>query len=363
LPKNKLLKLIALIAVIGLLSTSMVVKPASALVAQNVTSWYWTSDTNVSSVAVGDVNGDGKNEIVTGGWYNDGYRWVAQLVVWNASTLTPEKFTSWYWTSDTQVASVALGDVNGDGQVEIVTGGSFFDGIRWNAQLVIWNGSSLAPEKFTSWYWTSDTQVASVALGDVNGNGQVEIVTGGSYFDGARWNAQLVVWNSSTLIPLNIRTWYWTFDTDISSVAVGNVTGGSALSIVTGGDFFDGAHFNAQLVVWNGSTLAVQTMIGWYWTSHTKINSVAVGNFTGGSSLDIITGGAYNDGIRNLAQLVDFNGASLAVKSLASWFQTSDTVVNSVAVGNLGASLGSRIIAAGAFYDLIRSNAQISLWG
>jgi hypothetical protein len=417
LPKNKLLKLVALIAVIGLLSTSMVVKPASALVAQNVTSWYWTSDTNVSSVAVGDVNGDGKNEIVTGGWYNDGYRWVAQLVVWNASNLAVENVKTWYWMADTQISSVAVGDVNGDGKNEIVTGGSYFDGNRWIAQLVVWEGATLAVVGVTAWYWISDTAISSVAVANITGGAGLSIVTGGSYFDGTRWIAQLVVWNGATLAVQkvkawywssntyinsvavanitggpslsivtggsyndgtryvsqlvvwnasnlalnNVASWYWTSDTEITSVGVANVTGGSALSIVTGGTYFDGTRYNAQLVEWNGSTLALQNVVAWYWYSNTKITSIAVANYTGGSSLDIITGGAYNDGVRNCAQLVDWNGASFAVQSVATWYQTSNTMANSVAVGNIGS--GNRIIVGGEYFDLVRENAQLMIWG
>ena len=33
-------------------------------------------------------------EIVTGGYYNDGTRWVAQLVVWDAATLAVERISN-----------------------------------------------------------------------------------------------------------------------------------------------------------------------------------------------------------------------------------------------------------------------------
>ena len=46
----------------------------------------------------------------------------AQLIEWDGSTLTVDRLTSWYWTSSTLINSVALGDVDGDGQVEVVTG-------------------------------------------------------------------------------------------------------------------------------------------------------------------------------------------------------------------------------------------------
>jgi hypothetical protein len=298
-------RLTTLLLIATLLSVAILSRPALALVSQNSKAWFWVGDTNVASMATGDVDGDGGIEVVTGGYYHDGVRWTAQLVVWNGSTLAAEKIFSWYWIADTQIASVAIGDVDGDGGNEIVTGGAFFDGTRWNAQLVVWNGSTLAVERIFPWRWISDTQVASVAVGDVDGDGGVEIVTGGTFFDGTR--------------------------------------------------------YNAQLVVWNGSTLAAERVVPWFWVSNTYIANVAVGNFSGSTGLDVITAGRYNDGTRNNAQVIDWNGATMGLNSNAAWFWISDTEANSVAMGDFGA--GNRVIAGGSYSDLTRSNAQLTVWG
>jgi hypothetical protein len=360
--KNRLLRVIALISVITLISVAVVTKPACALISQNVTSWYWTGDTNAATVAVGDVNGDGTNEIVTAGYYNDGLHWDAQLQVWNASNLALEGVTAWFWTSDTQVSSIAIGDVNGDGKNEIVTGGSYFDGTRWVAQLHVWNGSTLAVVGVTTWYWNSDTQVSSVAIGDVNGDAKNEIVTGGAFYDGTRWVALLHVWNGTSLAPIGVVPWYWTSNTYISSVAVANITGSKSLEIVTGGAAFDGTRYGAQLHIWNGSTLAVEKVTAWYWSSDTDISSIAVANITGGSTLDIVTGGTFFDGTRNIALLHVWNSSTLAVERVTAWYQTSNTRIAYVAVGNYSGGSTLDIITCGSFNDNIRNNAQLIDW-
>ncbi len=90
-----------------------------------------------------------------------------------------------------RVNSVGIGDVNSDGQAEIVTAGQFNDGTRDNAQLVIWSGSSLTAENIKTWYWTSNSTINSVSIGDINVDYTNEIVTGGTFNDGIRQNSQL----------------------------------------------------------------------------------------------------------------------------------------------------------------------------
>jgi hypothetical protein len=355
-------KLFALISIALLISLAIMVNSASALLSQNTTSWFWTSDTNASAMTIADVNNDNQNEIVTAGYFHDGLRWISHVIVWNASTLAPEKTTAWYWANDTQVTCMTTGDVDGDGQVEIVTGGSFFDGYRWLAQLIVWNGSTLVAEKVTNWYWTNSTQISSVAVANITGGVGLEIVTGGAFFDATRWNAQLIVWNGSTLVAQKVTTWYWTSDTYINSVAVANISRSTSLSIVTGGAFNDSLRSNAQLIVWNASSLAVERLTSWYWTSNTEITSVGIANVTGGTALSIVTGGSFFDATRLNSQLIVWNSSTLAVQTLTSWFTTSNTSIASVAVGNFSGGVNLDIATAGTFNDNTRNNGQVMVW-
>jgi hypothetical protein len=304
--KKQFMKLFALILSITFLLTTIMATPASALISQNNTSWFSISDTSATATAIGDVNGDGVNELVTVGYANDGTRFVAQLFVWNAVTLVLERSTGWFWVSDTTVSSVAVANITGSLGLDIVTGGAFFDGTRWIAQSIVWNGISLTAEKITTWYWFGDTQ--------------------------------------------------------ISSVAVANVTGGTRLDIVTGGSFFDGTRNVAQLIVWNSSTMAAVRLTSWYWTSDTTVNSIAIANFTGGSALDIVTAGSYNDGLRNNAQVIDWNSSTLVASNIATWFTTSGTSAKSVSIGNFGL-IGNRIVTGGSCFDGVRENAQLNVLG
>jgi hypothetical protein len=418
--RNKKLKLIAIVSIVVMLSLIMIPKTTMGLISQNTVQWFWGGDTNAASVATGDVNGDGKLEIVTVGYYNDGTHWIAQMHIWNATTFAVINVVTWSWGTNTQASCVAIGNLTGGQGLDIVTGGAYFDGTRWLGQLHIWNGTTLAVEKAVTWLWGTNTGVSSVAIGDVNGDGLPEIITGGSYFDGTKYISLLHVWNAN-LAVLGASSWFWGSNTFVNSVAVSNITGGIGLDIVTGGSYFDGTRYVALLHVWNGATLAVEKAVSWLWgtttdissvavanmtgtsgssmsiitsgayndgthdiaqlfiwststpsltvqnvvtwsaPAGTKLNSVAVGNLTGGATLDIVTGGYFNDGARLNAQIVVFNGATLATTSSANWFISAGTSVNSVAIANV-AGQGSRVVAGGSFFDSIRSNAQLTIW-
>jgi hypothetical protein len=207
-----------------------------------------------NSVAVGNVDSDNQAEIVTGGyaeWMGDK---VASLWVlgFAGSTLTSENTEDWSWSDTTTVIeSVAIGNVDGDANVEIVTAGSYHDGTREVAQLCVWTGATLAFERVQTWYWTDDTVINSIAIGDVDGDWNTDIVTGG--FCNGGYDAQLCAWNGATFALKDVRVWKWYYGTSIQSVTVGDVDGDWKDEMITGGTYYIWieAELHAQLCVWD----------------------------------------------------------------------------------------------------------------
>jgi len=81
-----------------------------------------------------------------------------------------------------------------------------------------------------------------------------------------------------TLELENVRNWYWTSYTYISCIARGDVDADGSVEIVTAGHYYDGSRYVAQLCVWNGATLALENVRTWYWTGTTYIWSVVIAN-------------------------------------------------------------------------------------
>ena len=131
------------------------------------------------AVAAGDINGDGKDEIIVG--LNDG---TLQAFSHTGSTLTRLWSTAldtlWPGTSGTPALTVALGDINGDGKLEAIAVamgnaggmGGMTRGIEYNMYVVDGQGNvigsiSVIADKFS---------YPSVTLADPDSDSQLEIV-------------------------------------------------------------------------------------------------------------------------------------------------------------------------------------------
>ncbi len=126
--------------------------------------------TNISnggnqSVAVGDFNGDGKQDIVTA---NSGSS-VASVLLRNAANNGFDARVD--YTVGSSPTSVAVADFNGDGKQDIVTANN----TNHNVSVLLRNAANDGFD--TAVNYVTGTNPISVAVGDFNGDGRPDIVT------------------------------------------------------------------------------------------------------------------------------------------------------------------------------------------
>jgi hypothetical protein len=127
---------------------------------------YNKNFTNGVNVAAGDVDGDGKNEIITGPIKGGN----SAVKIFNSSGQLENEF-SVYPTSFTGGVNVAAGDVDGDGKDEIITGA----GAGGGPHVRVFNAQGNQKSQFFA-FNKSFTGGVNVAAGDIDGDGKDEII-------------------------------------------------------------------------------------------------------------------------------------------------------------------------------------------
>jgi hypothetical protein len=134
---------------------------------------YDSGGSNPDSVAVADVNGDGKPDIVVA---NNGDIATVDVLLGNGDGTFQTAVT--YGTGATYAYSVAVADVNGDGKPDILVANWCSNGgcESGTVSVLLGNGDGTFQTAVT--YGTGGIYADSVAVADVNGDGKLDVVAG-----------------------------------------------------------------------------------------------------------------------------------------------------------------------------------------
>jgi len=174
------------------------------------------NDISAYDICAGDVDGDGDIEIVSVGYADDGSgsRGLLAIGTWNGEDAASEGGEQFLVDGmGTWVYGVDVGDLDGDGFSEIVITGECDDGIHHHSWIRVyrWTGTTLTLLDTERWTLV-DAWSNHVVVGDLDGDDAPEIVTCGGVYDGIEERCQLRVWSPSLTLEES-EEWYTVGDT------------------------------------------------------------------------------------------------------------------------------------------------------
>ena len=279
---------------------------------------------SVNSIFVRDLDNDGEPEILTTGRSSYNVESTAQLQVWgwDGSTLSLKENMEWCSSVDARANSVYAYDLNNDNDIEIITVG-YDNGLENSSgQLRIWdwNGEDLLLEANEEWRMVEgcyglnnaggvmgNSLVENLKVGDVDGDGSVEIVSGGFTYDGEKINAQVRIWNYSEALFLEkSHEWISEDITMVKAVSLEDVDDDGHLDIVTCGftsvyGSFKNVEANpdaSQLRVWSwdGKILTLKEESVWTIEDGVAAMNVGAGDLDNDGKHEIVSVGCMTLG-------------------------------------------------------------------
>lgn len=279
------------------------------------TAVYWpnpleaVNETKFFGLAIGDVDNDGTNEIVTVGYRNStslgeqGFH--GALTIWNVtgSDMILEARYEWMTGKETTWKSVAIEDVDGDGTLEIVITGDFLDKMLGHTcsmlKICTWDGTSLNWEASTQWYTYLDTYAVDIATGDLDSDGTPEIITIG-YCEGAEgYNAQIRIWSwNGDILALKLSAEGGLAgpltSTMGKTVTISDVDNDGENEIIVGIDvaYFLGSVPTIRILAWDGTKLNLE--VYYDWQNASSIQGIATGDVDNDGIVEVVAAGYYS---------------------------------------------------------------------
>jgi len=175
---------------------------------------YPSGGLSPSSVVVGDVNGDGKPDLLVGNFYlgNGNYsRGSVGLLLGNGDGTFqgPVSFDS----GGEYAYGVALGDINGDGKLDLLVANFCADSTCASGGVSVFLGKGDGSFQPVVTYGSGGLNSYSVAVGDVNADGKPDLLIGDPdpFYDDCGGPEQIAMTGTNVGDLLNAKgvTWGW----------------------------------------------------------------------------------------------------------------------------------------------------------
>ena len=231
-------------------------------------------------VAVGDVTGDGIDEIIAGAGPGGG----PQVRVFGGGCQPAVRDFLAYSPGFSGGVFVAAGDISGDGKADIITGSD----VGMTAQIKVFDSTTLAELRNFQPFGTF-TGGVRVASGDVTGDGRADLIVGA----GPGGAPRVIVFDGVTNAPVFDFFAYEPTFTGGVYVAGGDVTGDGRADIIVGA----GPGGSPRVSIFSGSNGSLVRTFLAFDSAYKGGVRVGAGRFTADSYPEIILSGGNSTGI------------------------------------------------------------------
>ncbi len=339
--------------------------------------------TNVDALGSGDVTDDATLELNTGGTFDNAIGGSGNVVKSGADTLTLSGSNSYTGgttiSGGTLVASnveaLGTGDVTNNATLELNTGGDFINNIGGTGRVEKSGDDTLTLSGTNSYTGGTTisggtlvaTNVEALGSGDVTDDATLELNTGGT-FDNAISGSGQVVKSGDKMLTLSGANSYsgGTLISDgtlvasnVEALGTGDVTNNATLALNTGGDFTNNISGSGQVVKSGDDTLTLSgansytggTTISGGTLVATNVDALGTGDVTDNATLELNTGGTFDNAISGSGQVVKSGDDTLTLSGANSY--TGGTLISGgTLVATSVEALGSGDVTDNAVLEL-----------
>jgi hypothetical protein len=222
------------------------------------------TDTYPTSVAVGDFNGDGKLDLAVANFFGQ----TVSILLGDGQG----NFTSAPSVGVSSPGSVAVGDFNGDGKLDLAVASNY------GGAVYIFLGDGTGSFSLVSSAPTGGGGNASVAVADLNGDGMLDLVVANGLYGEPNTVSVLLGDGTGNFTPISLMS----TGNGYASVAIGDFNGDGKLDLAVT-NYNDGT---VSILLGDGT--GNFTLLSSFPTGGSPLPySVAVGDFTGDDKLDL----------------------------------------------------------------------------